>query len=110
MLVSRLLADRDRVLRLLASGDPLLLQTPPTWGYGDMYLDVGDAQEGRLARDHRKPWRQWVLPFARIERPAGLSFGVDGARWQDLCDVYATWGDITTAAKTWIDVFQREVG
>lgn len=110
VLVSRLLADRDRVLRLLAPGDPLLLQTPPSWGYGDMYLDVADTQESRLARDHRKPWRQWVLPFARIDRPAGLSFGVDGARWQDLCDVYATWGDITTAAKTWIDVFQREVG
>jgi hypothetical protein len=110
VLVTRLLADRDRMLTLLGTGSPLLVQTPATWGYGDMYVDVGDATEGRLARDHRKPWRQWTLPLVQIARPAGLQYGVDAARWLDLCDVYATWGAIEAAGKTWFDVLQREAG
>lgn len=110
VLVTKQLTDRDALRRLLASGDILFVQTPPAWGYGDMYIDVADTSEGRLNRDHRVPWRQWQLPFAVVERPAGTSFGVDGTRWQDLCDVYATWGAITAAGKTWIDVFQAEVG
>lgn len=110
VLITRLLSDRDNLLRLLMTGDPLLLQTPPSWGYGDMYLDVGEASESRLARDHRKSWRQWSLPFAHTRQPSGLQFGVDGARWMDGCDVYATWGDITAAGKTWLDWYQREVG
>ena len=109
-LVTRQLADRDKLRTLLMTGGVLLLQTPPSWGYGDMYVDVGEVSEGRLARDHRKPWRQWSLPFAQALRPAGLQFGVDGARWMDLCDVYATWGAAEAAGKTWLDVFQREVG
>jgi hypothetical protein len=110
VLVTRQLADRDKVERLLATGDVLFLQTPASWGYGDMYLDVGDANESRLARDHRKPWRQWQLPFVVTDSPPGLQYGVDGARWMDGCDVYATWGDITAAGKTWLDWYQREVG
>lgn len=109
-LVTRLLADRDRLLALLASGGVLLVQTPAEWGYGDMYVDVGDVTESRLARDHRKPWRQWTLPLVEVAQPAGLQFGVDGSRWVDLCDVYATWGAIEAAGKTWIDVLQREAG
>lgn len=110
VLVTRQLADRDRLRTLLASGGVLLLQTPPEWGYGDMYVDVGEASEDRIARDHRVPWRTWQLPFAQTLSPSGLQFGVDGARWVDLCDVYATWGDATAAGKTWLDVYQREVG
>jgi hypothetical protein len=110
VLVTKQLTDRDALKRLLMTGDVLLLQTPTTWGYGDMYVDVATASEGRLDRDHRVPWRQWQLPFAVTLQPPGLQFGVDGARWKDLCDVYATWGAIEAAGKTWIDVFQREVG
>ncbi len=110
VIISRQLADRDRMRRLLATGDVLFLQTPPSWGYGDIYRDVGEVTENRLARDHRKPWRQWVMPFAVTDSPPGLQFGVDGARFMDLCDVYATWGAATTAGKTWLDVYQREVG
>lgn len=110
VLVTKQLTDRDNMKRLLMSGDVLLVQTPPAWGYGDIYIDVADVSESRLHRDHRKPWRQWSLPFARTAQPPGLQFGVDGARFLDLCDVYATWGAATAAGKTWIDVFQREVG
>lgn len=110
VLVTKQLSDRDALRRLLLTGDVLLVQTPTNWGYGDMYIDVDDVPESRLHRDHRVPWRQWQLPFAVTERPSGLQFGVDGARWMDLCDVYATWGDVTAAGKTWLDVYQREVG
>lgn len=110
VLVTRLLADRDRLRNLLAAGGVLLLQTPATFGYGDMYIDVGDATESRLARDHRKPWRQWSLPWVQTSAPGGLSYGVDAARWRDLCDVYATWGAAKVAGKTWLDVLQREAG
>lgn len=110
VLVTKQLTDRDRLRTLLMSGDVLLLQTPASWGYGDVYIDVADTDENRLSRDHRKPWRQWSLPYALAREPAGLSFGVDGARFVDLCDVYATWGAITAAGKTWLDVYQREVG
>lgn len=110
VLVTKQLADRTAMKRLLATGGVLFVQTPATWGYGDMYIDVADVNENRLDRDHRVPWRQWQLPYAVVEQPPGLQFGVDGARWRDLCDVYATWGAITAAGKTWTDVFQREVG
>lgn len=110
VLATRQLTDRDRLRTLLASGGILLLQTPPSWGYGDMYIDVGDVQEARLARDHRKPPRQFTLPFVQVARPGGLSYGVDAARWKDLCDVFATWGAVEAAGKTWLDVGQREAG
>lgn len=110
VLITRLLPDRDRLRTLLMTGDVLFVQTPASWGYGDMYIDVGEVSESRVRRDHRRPWRQWSLPFAQTRQPAGLQFGVDGARWQDTCDVYATWGAAKAASKTWLDVFQREVG
>ncbi len=110
VLVTRQLTDRDRLRRLLSSGGPLFLQTPSSWGYGDIYIDVADVEENRLSRDHRVPWRQWTLPFVQVAQPGGLQYGVDGARSLDLCDVYATWGAINAAGKTWLDVMQREAG
>lgn len=109
-LATRTLGDMDRLRLLLASGGPLLWQMPAIYGMADAYLQVQDVTEARISTDHRVPWRQHQLPFIAVDRPAGFAYGVDGARWRDLCDVYGTWAGATAASKTWVDVLQREAG
>lgn len=110
ILATRMLSDRDAVNALLASGSPLLWQAPAAYGFSDKYLDIRGVKVDRLGRDQRKSWRTFAFDFAVVERPEGTSYGVDGARWVDACDVYATWGAITAAGKTWFDALQGEVG
>lgn len=109
-LATRLLTDRDKVQLIVTAGGPLLWQMPATYGMSDTYLQVADVVEARVSTDHRVPWRVFRLPFVAVDAPAGFQYGVDAARWRDLCDVYADWAAATAASKTWVDVLQREVG
>lgn len=109
-LVTRTFTDRDRVVSLLSPGTPLLWQVPDQYGMPDRYLAVGNASISRVLPDHRYPVRVASLPFAVVLAPGGPSQGVAGARWQDTCDLYATWAAVTSAGKTWTDVLDGVIG
>lgn len=105
-LISRTFPARDQIIQLNESGDPLLFQTPQNpdvYGIPDRYMSVGDYTVARLSPNHKQPWRAITLPHVEIDRPAGLSDGVLGNRWADICD-YGTFGAATAAGLTWTKV------
>jgi hypothetical protein len=102
VLVTRTFNDRDAVLDLVEPGAALLLQAPPQYGIPDRYMDVGDTSVTRLSADHRKPWRLVELPHVEVLAPAGLSYGVLGTRWEDICGgIYPTFDDAEFGDLTW---------
>lgn len=99
-LVSRTFEARDELIELNASGDDLLFQAPSSYGIPDRYMSVGDYTVSRVLPDHKRPWRINTLPHIEVDEPAGLSDGVLGVRWADICDEYVTFGDATAASLT----------
>jgi hypothetical protein len=109
-LVSRTLADRDRLIAMLAGGYPLLWQVPSEYGIPDAYLAVQNYQVVRVHPDVRFPIRVVPLPFVVERSPGGPMGGVPGARWADTCNRYATWGAATAASVTWTQAMQGALG
>lgn len=109
-LVTRTLADRDRLITMLAGGYPLLWQVPSEYGIPDAYIQVGSYQVVRVHPDIRFPIRVFPLPFVAERSPGGPMAGVVGARWQDSCNRYATWGAATAASVTWTQAMQGALG
>jgi hypothetical protein len=104
-LATRTFVDRDAVRDLLATGDVLFLQAPAQYGIEEVYVHVPGAPGWqRLSSDHRKQWRTVGIAFDEVDRPAGLSFGVLGVRWMDLCDTYGTFASAEAAGTTWRDI------
>lgn len=109
-LVSRTFQDRDRLDALLAPGSPLLFQAPDEYGVSDRYLSIGTVAKGRILPDHRIPIRVFSLPHVVVVAPGGTMQGTVGARWQDLCNRYASWGAVNAAGLTWTQVLQGLAG
>jgi len=109
-LVSRTFADRDRLNALLQPGSPVLFQVPDEYGVPDRFLSVGTTSEQRVMPDHRFPIRVLSLPHAVCAGPGGFMQGTVGARWQDTCNVYATWGAVNAAGLTWTQVLDGAAG
>lgn len=103
-LVSRTFPDRDRLDVLLAPGSPLLFQVPDEYGMPDRYISVGNESKARVLPDHRFPLRVFSLPHTVVAAPGGPMQGTVGARWQDMCNRYATWAAVTAAGLTWTQV------
>lgn len=109
-LVSRTFPDRDRMVALLAPGSPQLFQVPPEYGSPDRFISVGATTVSRVLPDHRFPLRVIQLPFSTVSAPGGPMQGVVGARWQDMCNRYATWGAVNSAGLTWTNVLDGLAG
>lgn len=109
-LVSRTLADRDRLNAELEPGSPLLFQVPAEFGVPDRFLSIGTTAVSRVLPDHRFPIRVFQLPFASVAAPGGPMQGTVGARWQDMCNRYASWSAVTAAGLTWTQVLDGAAG
>jgi hypothetical protein len=109
-LVSRTFQDRDRLIALLAPGSPLLFQVPDEYGVPDRYISVGADTVTRVLPDHRIPIRIFTLPHQVCAAPGGPMLGTIGARWQDTCNRYATWGAVNSAGLTWTQVLDGLAG
>jgi hypothetical protein len=106
-LVSRTLADRDRLNTALAPGSPLLFQVPAEYGVAQQFLSVGTTSVARVLPDHRFPIRVFSLPYTAVAAPGGPMQGTVGARWSDACE---TWAAVNTAGLTWTQVLQGALG
>src|SRR5262245_55772106 len=102
-IISRRFVDRDNVIALNADGDPLFFEGPADYGIPDQYMSVANYTVGRLSTDHRRQWRAHAMTYVEVDRPAGLAAGVLGARWDDMCQRYATFGAATAAGVTWTE-------
>jgi len=106
--VARTFVDRDAILALVDTGEPLQLSAPPEYGIPDTYLHVGDVSANRPLSDHRRQWRTVSLPFTAIGVPAGLTYGYLGSRWMDQCNL--TWTAANSASVHGTDVLQGTRG
>jgi len=95
---------RDAVLAINEPGDPLLWQAPADYCTPDRYMSVGVLGELKISVDHREDFRLMSLPHVAVDRPEGPADGVCGARIADLCDIYTSWGAMSTAGLTWEDL------
>lgn len=96
--------DRDDVIVLAAPGTPLLFQGPPEYGVPDRYMSVQDLQISSELPDLRIQNRTEVLPYVTVERPAGPTQGICGARVADICDAYSSWDELAATGFTWNDL------
>ncbi|WP_043468958.1 hypothetical protein [Kitasatospora sp. MBT66] len=97
-------AQRQALWWLLESGHTLLAQWPASWGIGDLYLQVGDAEENRLSDYAPQPDREFVLAVTEVDRPVGALVGSAGRTWQSVLDTNTTWADVLARSRTWLDV------
>lgn len=110
-LATRQFIDRDAVRDLLSTGDVLQIQGPASYGIPEVYVHVpGTPVWQRLSSDHKKQWRIVSIPFDEVDRPAGLSYGVMGTRWMDLCDIYGSFAEMEAAGVSWRDVMAGQAG
>ncbi|MFD0276178.1 hypothetical protein ACFVHB_20055 [Kitasatospora sp. NPDC127111] len=96
--------ERQALVWLLESGHTLLAQWPPGWGEADVYLQVGDLDEGRPSDYSLQPDREWTLALTEVDRPIGGLVGSAGRTWQTVKDSRATWAEVLAGSRTWLDV------
>jgi hypothetical protein len=105
-LLTKTLAARTSAINMFAPGRILLYRNPnPLYPETDWYLAIGDMTETRLIPDARRPERSWLVPFVRIERPAGLPDTM--MTWQQVKDTGLTWRELRLS--TWLDVLSGDL-
>ena len=105
-------AEREALRLLLSSGAPLLWQTAPGFGVGQVYATVGDVTEARVSPYGREPWRGWTLPLTETDMPTATGVnGSAGRTWRDILTECATWQEVLDSYATWEDVLlDRRIG
>ena len=99
--------ERDEFDLILASGDPLFIQTPPGSRIPTMYVSVNDTFERIPLRqvDCDKDYRVFTLPVAQVAPPGASVVGTIGT-WQTVVNTYATWSDVIAAQPTWATLLE----
>lgn len=108
-LITRTFSDSAALTRLTATGNALWMFVPDKYGYeSGVYLSVGDVGLSRVSRDQRRQWQVANMPWVIVGRIGGLSYGILGTRWQDLCTPYTSIQAATTAGVTWSQVLSGQ--
>lgn len=102
-------AELTALAALVDDVTPLLLDVPPSKGYGvdlqHQYLAIGDITQSRLRPDYYPhPWRIWTASYIVVGRPAGdlqsertyATLVIDHATYQELVTTYATYTELLT--------------
>ena len=103
--------EHSSLLGLLDDVTPLLLDVPPSKGFGadltHQYLAIGDLTQKRLIEGYYlHPWRIWNAPYIVVGRPAGgiqsqrtyATLVNDFATYQDVRNRYTTYTNVQTGA------------
>ncbi|WP_282203895.1 hypothetical protein [Kitasatospora fiedleri] len=103
-LTTETLEERDALWWLLDSGHTLMLQWPAGWGEDDVYVQVGDVEEGRPSSYAGQADREWTLALTEVDRPVGALIGSASRTWQTILSGYATWADVLAHYTSWFGV------
>ena len=105
--VTRTTDEREGMDLLLASGDPIYVQTPLAYPLPTMYAVIGDTAEARPVRNRLcdADWRLWDLPLTEVVAPGPDVVG-STSTWQTVVNTYATWADVLAAHSTWASVLE----
>lgn len=106
-LVTQTTQERQDLDLLLASGDPVFVQTPLAYPLPTMYAVIGDTAEARPVRNRRcdNDWRLWDLPLTEVAAPGPDVVG-STSTWQTVINTYTTWADVMTAHSSWASVLE----
>lgn len=103
--------ERAALHWILDPGNVLLWQATAGHGVDDMYVNVGQAVEGRTGGTALEPWREWTLPLRQADMPVTVGVaGSAGRTWQDINTEFADWQAVLDSFETWEDVlFNRRI-
>lgn len=96
--------ERDRLLNVLGSGEPVMFLSPKKYGVGKQYLVVDGVTEQRLSPAAYDWPRRWTLQVQEIGYPAGATTDYTFMNWGALRKTEATWAQVGKAYATWADV------
>lgn len=107
VVITKTTQEREDLDLLLASGDPVFVQTPLAHPLPTMYAVIGDTTEERpvLNRLCDNDWRRWELPLTEVAAPGPDVVG-STSTWQTVVSTYATWADVIMAHATWASVLE----
>jgi hypothetical protein len=103
-LVTATRSEHERILWLLRSGNPVLIQWPTGWDEDDMYVSVGDLPAKRLVPLATYSDRSWELPLTEVERPIGGTVGSSDRTWQTIASEHDDWLEALQTYGTWLGV------
>lgn len=105
--VTRTTEEREDLDLLLASGDPIYVQTPLAYPLPTMYAVIGDTAEARPVRNRLcdNDWRLWDLPLTEVAAPGPDVVG-STSTWQTVVNTYATWADVLAAHSSWASLLE----
>ncbi len=96
-------ADATNTDLLLASGDVLLVQAPPSCTVETGYVAVGDVE--RSLHPLRPLRKTFTLPMTEVATPGPDVVG-STSTWQTVLNTYATWADLLATVATWADLLE----
>lgn len=102
------LADLAQLKSLHASGAPLLLQLPASYGEELAYQLHAELEVSRLSPDMRRPWRVSRSSFAKVLPPVGPAEGTYRTRYMDFTKL-TTFQDAEAAGGGGYDRYTRSV-
>ena len=88
------LEDKQRVYELFTAGGPILVQSPPAYGVGPIFIQPFDLRESYIARDQRVPYRLWDAGYRVVNEPIGPTQGTACANWCAVEEAFPTFGDM----------------
>jgi hypothetical protein len=105
-LLTRDIADRDAMWRLLDEGDTLLLRTGPEYGLGNLYMAIEAVSEQRITPIGYYPARRFTLEFIETGIPVGSLISAADNSWGLLVTGTATWATLKDDRSSWLAVYQ----
>lgn len=91
--------ERERLDLVLASGEPILLQSPPTVRLpSSLYAVIGDD-------DYDDESRTFVLPLTQVAAPAASIVGTTST-YAGVLATYATYADVLVAHATYASILE----
>jgi hypothetical protein len=105
--VTQTTEQREDLDLLLASGDPIYVQTPLAYPLPTMYAVIEETAEARPVRNRlcNNDWRLWSLPLVEVAAPGPDVVG-STSTWQTVINTYATWADVMAAHSSWASLLE----
>jgi hypothetical protein len=101
-LVTDTLADRDELWALLEDGTPVLVNIPPSLGWGVTYEWAAIDEVAETSIVGNSETRRWVLPYVVVDRPTG-ALTVTWT-WAGVIAGYTSWSDVLATYGTHSDL------
>ena len=103
-LTTKTFSDSISIGDIIASGNTLLLQCPPSAHFPDMYFQAGDISESWNGAPSYSQVHSWVIPFTETDPPSQSSISLDFNSWL-LVTQFTTWQTVLNDRTDWTEVF-----